>query len=142
MAEGLSKEEREAVKERAKELRAQEKAGKNREAGAKSVLDAIAKIDGEDAKIAKGFYDLVSEVAPALVPKTFYGMPGFANADGKMVVFMQPASKFKARYSTIGFEDTANLDDGDMWPTGFGVTAWTPEVEKRLRALVTAAVSG
>lgn len=142
MAEtGLSKEERDAVKERAKELRAQEKAGKNREAGLKSVLDAIAALDAADTKIAEGLHKVVSEVAPDLVPKTYYGMPGYANADGKMVVFMQPASKFKTRYSTIGFEGTANLDDGDVWPTAFAVQVWSPAVEKKFAALVKTAVS-
>ncbi|MET0297489.1 MAG: hypothetical protein ABW024_08810 [Microbacterium sp.] len=137
---GLSKEERDAVKERAKELRAQEKAGKNREAGLKSVLDAIAALDAADAKIAEGLHKVVSDVAPELVPKTYYGMPGYANADGKMVVFMQPASKFKTRYSTIGFEGTANLDDGEVWPTAFAVLEWSAAVEKKFAALVKTAV--
>jgi len=141
MSEGLSKEERDAVKQRAKELRAQEKAGKNREAGAASVQEAIAKLDAEDRKIGDGFYRVVSEVAPHLVPKTYYGMPGFANDEGKIVVFLQPAGKFKTRYSTIGFEDRATLDDGDMWPTAFAVTAWTSEVAERLTHLVRTATS-
>ena len=116
-SEGLSKEERDAVKQRAKELREQEKAGKNREAGLKSVLDAIAALEPEDRVLAEGLHKVVSEVAPELVPKTYYGMPGFANAEGKIVVFIQPAGKFKTRYSTVGFEDRAKLDDGDMWAT-------------------------
>lgn len=141
MSEGLSKEERDAVKQRAKELRAQEKAGKNREAGAASVQEAIAKLDAEDRKVGEGFYRVVSEVAPHLVPKTYYGMPGFANEEGKIVVFLQPAGKFKTRYSTIGFEDRAALDDGDMWPTAFAVTAWTSAVAERLTGLVRTATS-
>lgn len=140
-SEGLTKEERDAVKERAKELRAQEKAGKNREAGLTSVLEAISKLDAADTALAEGLHKLVTEVAPDLVPKTYYGMPGYANADGKIVVFLQPASKFKTRYSTIGFEQTANLDDGDTWPTAFAVLAWTPAVEKKFAALVKAAVA-
>lgn len=92
MSEGLSKEEREAVKQRAKELREQEKAGKSRAAGEKAVLEAIAKLDADDKALAEGFYRSVSEVAPELVPKTYYGMPGFANAEGKIFVFMQPAA--------------------------------------------------
>ena len=139
-SEGLSKEERDAVKQRAKELREQEKAGKNREAGQKSVLDAIAGLNDDDRPLAEGFYKVVSSVAPDLVPKTYYGMPGFANAEGKIVVFLQPAGKFKTRYCTIGFEDRAKLDDGDMWPTAFAITAWTPAVEKRLTELVGKAV--
>ncbi|GAA1742826.1 hypothetical protein [Microbacterium paludicola] len=141
MSEGLSKEERDAVKQRAKELREQEKAGKSRAAGEKAVLEAIAKLDADDKALAEGFYRSVSEVAPELVPKTYYGMPGFANAEGKIFVFMQPAGKFKTRYSTIGFEDRAALDDGDMWPTAFAVLKWTPEVEKRVTGLVRAALT-
>ncbi len=138
---GLSKEEREAVKQRAKELREQEKAGKNREAGEKAVLDAIAQLEPEDKPLAEGLYKVVSEVAPDLVPKTYYGMPGFANGEGKMVVFIQPAKKFNTRYATIGFEDKANLDDGDMWSIGFAVRNWTPAVEQKITELVRKAVS-
>ena len=138
---GLSAEERDAVKQRAKELREQEKAGKNRAAGEKAVLEAIAALGAEDKALAEGLYGVVSEVAPELVPKTYYGMPGFANGDGKIVVFMQPAGKFKTRYSTIGFEGPANLDDGDLWPTGFAVLAWTPAVDKKVRDLIARAVS-
>ena len=138
---GLSAEERAAIKERAKELRAQEKAGKNREAGLKSVLDAIAKLDGSDKRICEGLVKVVGEVAPELLGKTYYGMPGFANADGKMVVFVQPAGKFKTRYATLGFEHPANLDDGDMWATAFAVLDWNDAIEKRVAGLVKAAVS-
>lgn len=133
---GLSAEEREAVKQRAKELREQEKAGRNRAAGDKAVRDAIEALEAEDRALAQGLYDVVTAVAPDLVPKTYYGMPGFANAEGKIVVFLQPAKKFKTRYATIGFEDRANLDDGDLWPIGFAVRAWTPAVQERITALV------
>ncbi|WP_350348415.1 hypothetical protein ABIQ69_00375 [Agromyces sp. G08B096] len=139
-SDGLSKEERDAVKQRAKELREQEKAGKNREAGLKSVLEAIAQLEPEDKPLAEGLHRVVSEVAPQLVPKTYYGMPGYANAEGKMVVFIQPAKKFKTRYATIGFEDRANLDDGDFWPVGFAVRTWSPSVEERVSELVRRAV--
>lgn len=139
-SEGLSAEERAAVKERAKELRAQEKAGKNREAGLKSVLEAISKLEPEDKPLAEGLHKVVSAEAPGLVPKTYYGMPGYANDEGKMVVFLQPAKKFKTRYATIGFEDRANLDDGDFWPVAFAVCAWTPAVEKKVTELVRKAV--
>lgn len=139
-SDGLSAEERAAVKERAKELRAQEKAGKNREAGLKSVLDAISKLEPEDKELAEGLHKVVSAEAPDLVPKTYYGMPGYANDEGKIVVFMQPAKKFKTRYATIGFEDRADLDDGDVWPIGFAVRAWTPAVEKKISELVRKAV--
>ena len=140
-SEGLSAEEREAVKQRAKELREQEKAGKNRAAGEKAVLDAIAALEPDDKALAEGFYGVVSTVAPDLVPKTYYGMPGFANGDGKIVVFMQPAQKFKTRYSTIGFEGPANLDDGDVWPVAFAVPKWTPTVAKKITEQVRRAVS-
>lgn len=139
-SEGLSAEERAAVKERAKELRAQEKAGKNREAGLKSVLDAISKLEPEDKPLAEGLHKVVSAEAPGLVPKTYYGMPGYANDEGKMVVFLQPAKKFKTRYATIGFEDRADLDDGDFWPVAFAVRTWTPAVEKKVTELVRKAV--
>lgn len=137
---GLSAEERDAVKQRAKELREQEKAGKNRAAGEKAVLDAIAEMEPDDRVLAEGLYKVVSEVAPDLLPKTYYGMPGFANAEGKMVVFIQAAAKFKTRYATIGFEDRANLDDGDLWPIGYAVRNWTPAVEKQFTELVRKAV--
>lgn len=139
-ADGLSQEERDAVKQRAKELREQAKAGKNREAGTKAVLEAIAGLDDADRPLAEGLHRVVGETAPELVPKTYYGMPGYANAEGKIVVFLQPAGKFKTRYCTIGFEDRAKLDDGEMWPTHFAVTSWTPAVEERVAGLVKAAV--
>ena len=138
---GLSEFEREAVKQRAKELREQEKAGKNRAAGEKLLLEAIAELEPEDKVLAEGLYKVVNEVAPDLMPKTYYGMPGYANAEGKMVVFIQPAKKFKTRYATLGFEDKANLDDGDMWPTAFAVRSWSPAVEQKVTDLVRKAVS-
>ncbi len=137
---GLSEYEREAVKQRAKELREQEKAGKSRAAGEKALDEAIAQLEPDDKVVAEGFRKVVTEVAPELVPKTYYGMPGFANSEGKMVVFIQPAMKFKTRYATLGFEDRANLDDGDMWPTAFAVRDWTPAVEQKVADLVRKAV--
>ena len=139
-SQGLSKEERDAVKQRAKELRDQEKAGKNRAAGDQAVRDAIAEMEPADKSLAEGLYKVVTEVAPDLVPKTYYGMPGFANAEGKIVVFIQAAAKFKTRYATIGFEDRANLDDGDLWPIGFAVRNWTPAVEAKVTEIVRKAV--
>ena len=137
---GLSKEEREAVKQRAKELREQEKADKSREAGEKALLEAIAQLEPEDKVLAEGLRRVVTEVAPDLVPKTYYGMPGYANSEGKMVVFIQPARKFKTRYATLGFEDKATLDDGDMWSVGFAIRNWTPAVEQKVAELVRKAV--
>lgn len=139
--DGLTAEERQAVKDRAKELRAQAKAGKNREAGEKSLREAIDKLEGTDRELAEGLYAVVNETAPQLMPKTYYGMPAYANDEGKVVVFLQPADKFKARYATIGFEDRARLDDGELWPIGFAVTAWTPAVRDRIAELVARAVS-
>jgi uncharacterized protein YdhG (YjbR/CyaY superfamily) len=138
---GLSEFEREAVKQRAKELREQEKAGKNRAAGQKLLDEAIAQLEPEDKVLAEGLRKVVTEVAPELMPKTYYGMPGFANSDGKMVVFIQPAKKFKTRYATLGFDDKANLDDGDMWPTAFAIREWTPAVEQKVTELVRKAIS-
>jgi uncharacterized protein YdhG (YjbR/CyaY superfamily) len=138
---GLSAEEREAVKQRAKEVREQEKAGKNRAAGEKAVLDAIAEMEPEDKVLAEGLHKVVSEVARDLVPKTYYSMPAYANTEGKIVVFIQPANKFKTRYATIGFEDRADLDDGDMWSIGFAIRDWTPAVEQKLTELVRKAVN-
>ena len=137
---GLTAEERDAVKQRAKELREQEKAGKNRAAGDKAVRDAIAEMEPDDKVLAEGLYKVVTEVAPDLVPKTYYGMPGFANAEGKIVVFIQAAAKFKTRYATIGFEDRARLDDGDLWPIGYAIRNWTPAVEQQITELVRKAV--
>ena len=138
---GLSEEEREAVKQRAKELREQEKAGKNRAAGEKALLEAIAQMEPDDKVLAEGLHRVVTEVAPDLFPKTYYGMPAYANDEGKVVVFIQAAGKFKTRYATIGFEDRAALDDGDIWPIGFAVRNWTPAVEQKVTELVRTAVS-
>ena len=137
---GLSAEERDAVKQRAKELREQEKAGKNRAAGEQAVQEAIAQMEPDDRVLAEGLHEVVTEVAPDLVPKTYYGMPAYANAEGKIVVFIQAASKFKTRYATIGFEDRAALDDGDLWPIGYAVRNWTPAVKQRVTELVRKAV--
>ncbi|RXZ67878.1 iron chaperone [Agromyces albus] len=138
---GLSAEERDAVKQRAKELREQEKAGKSRAAGEKALLEAIAQLEPDDKLLAEGLRKVVTEVAPELVPKTYYGMPGYANSEGKMVVFIQPAMKFKTRYATLGFEGPANLDDGDLWPVAFAIRNWTPAVEQKVIELVRRAVS-
>ena len=130
----LSKQERQAVKDRAKELKAQKTAAD----GLKAVQDAIAALSTEDQTIANKLHEIVVDVAPDLAPKTYYGMPGWAR-DGKVCVFMQPASKFKVRYCTIGFDPTANLDDGNMWPTSFALLKLGPAEKKRITALVTRA---
>lgn len=135
-SDGLSKEERDAVRARAAELRAQEKAGKNRAAGEQAVREAIAALPDDDRALAEGIDRIVSEAAPQLVPKTWYGFPSYADADGKVVVFFKAASKFTTRYATLGFEEAARLDDGDLWPTSFALRALTPETERTIAEYV------
>ena len=129
---GLSAEEREAVKNRAAELRAEAKAGKTRAAGEQALREAIAALPDDDRALAEGIDRIVTEVAPHLVPKTWYGFPSYADADGKIVVVFKPASKFSSRYATLGFEESAQLDDGDLWVTSFAVLALTPKTEKTI----------
>lgn len=129
---GLSQEERDAIKQRAAELRAQEKAGKTRAAGEKALREAIAALPDHDRELAEGIDRIVTEVAPHLVPKTWYGFPSYADDDGKTVVFFKPASKFTSRYATLGFEESAKLDDGDLWVTSFALLALTPDTEKTI----------
>ena len=129
---GLSKEEREAVKQRAAELRAEEKAGKSRAAGEQAVREAIAEMPDEDRTLAEGIHRIVAEVAPQLLPKTWYGFPAYADENGKIVVFFKAASKYTTRYATLGFEEAAQLDDGDLWVTSFALKALTPETEKTI----------
>lgn len=129
---GLFKDERDAVKQRAAELRAEEKAGKTRAAGEKAVREAIAAMPDDDRALAEGVDRIVSDVAPQLIPKTWYGFPAYTDADGKVVVFFKAASKFTTRYATLGFEESAQLDDGDMWVTSFALLKLTPETEKTI----------
>jgi uncharacterized protein YdhG (YjbR/CyaY superfamily) len=140
-AGGFSVEERAAMKERAAELRAAGKKGAKQADGLQAVLDGIAAMSPEDRALAERVHVTVTAVAPELSPKTWYGMPAYANADGKIVLFFQDAGKFNYRYSTLGFQDVANLDDGDMWPTSYALTRWSPDVEKRVVELVKAATS-
>ncbi len=139
--EGFTAEERAAMKARAAELRAEGKKGAKKADGLQAALDSIAKMDATDRALAERVHVAVTTHAPQLEPKTWYGMPAYANADGKVVIFFQNAGKFSYRYSTIGFQDTANLDDGGLWPVAYAVTDWTPAVDKRVTALVKAAVS-
>jgi uncharacterized protein YdhG (YjbR/CyaY superfamily) len=141
-SDGFSAEERAAMKERAAELRAEGKKGAKKADGLQAVLDAIAKMAPEDRALAERVHVAVTSTAPDLSPKTWYGMPAYADADGKVVVFFQDAGKFKYRYSTLGFQDTATLDDGDMWPASFALLRWSPAVEKKVVELVRAAVEG
>ena len=136
-SDGFTAEERAAMKTRAAELRAEAKKAD----GLQAVLDSIAQIAPEDRALAEHVHATVTATAPDLSPKTWYGMPAYANADGKVVVFFQDSGKFKYRYSTLGFQDAANLDDGDLWPVSYALQDWSPVVEKKVAELVMAAVS-
>jgi uncharacterized protein YdhG (YjbR/CyaY superfamily) len=138
---GFTAEERAAMKARAAELRAEGKKGAKKADGLQEVLDKIAELAPEDRALAERVHMTVTATAPELSPKTWYGMPAYANADGKIVVFFQDSGKFKYRYSTLGFQDAANLDDGDLWPVSYALRKWSAVVEKKVIELVKAAVS-
>jgi uncharacterized protein YdhG (YjbR/CyaY superfamily) len=138
---GFSAEERAAMKARAAELRAEGKSGAKKADGLQALLDSIAKMTPEDRVVAERVHVTVTAAAPDLSPKTWYGMPAYANAEGKVVLSLKNSGKFGQRYSTLEFQDSARLDDGAMWPVGFALTTWTPAVEKTVTELVTAAVS-
>ncbi|MBM0274528.1 iron chaperone [Micromonospora tarensis] len=140
-SDGFSAEERAAMKERAAELRAEGKKGAQKADGLQAVLDRIAQMEPEDRALAERVHVTVTAAAPELSPKTWYGMPAYANADGKIVLFFQDSGKFNYRYSTLGFQDAATLDDGDLWPVAYALRQWSPAVEKRVTELVRAAVS-
>jgi uncharacterized protein YdhG (YjbR/CyaY superfamily) len=140
-SDGFSAEERAAMKERAAELRAEGKKGAKKADDLQSALDSIAKMAPEDRALAEGVHRTVTAIAPELSPKTWYGMPAYANADGKVVIFFQDSGKFKYRYSTLGFQDAANLDDGDMWPVSYALQKWSPTVKRKVAELVKAAIS-
>ena len=139
-SDGFTAEERAAMKERAAELRAQGKKGAKKAEGLQAVLDKIAEMAPEDRALAERVHATVTATAPELAPKTYYGMPAYANADGKVVVFFQDSGKFNYRYSTLGFQDAANLDDGDLWPVSYALKQWSPVVEKKVEELVRAAI--
>jgi uncharacterized protein YdhG (YjbR/CyaY superfamily) len=139
MADGFSDAEREAMKQRAEELRA-ERGGRKKADDLQAALDAIAAMPDTDRVVAERIHATVTRLAPHLLARTWYGMPAYA--DGKDVIcFFQAASKFDARYATLGFNDGARLDDGEMWPVTFAILAWTDAVAERVEALVRAAVS-
>ena len=135
-SKGFTAAEKAAMKERARELKAE----KSKEDGEKTLLAKVAEMPPADRSLAKKLHAIVRGNAPDLTPKTWYGMPAYANADGKVVCFFQAASKFGARYATFGFNDAANLDDGAMWPTSFALTKLTPADEKKIASLVKKAV--
>ena len=139
-AKGFTPEERAAMKERARELKAEARANKSRADGESDVLAKIAEMPEPDRALAERLHAIVKASAPVLSPKTWYGMPAYAR-DGKVVCFFQSAQKFGARYATLGFSDEANLDEGAMWPTSFALTELTAADEARIGALVKKAVS-
>jgi uncharacterized protein YdhG (YjbR/CyaY superfamily) len=133
---GFTAEERAAMKERAREL----KASASKEEAERDVLAKIAEMPAPDRVLAERIHEIVKACAPTLSPKTWYGMPAYANEAGKVVCFFKSAAKFKSRYATLGFEEAANLDDGAMWPTSFAVKELTPKEESKIAALVKRAV--
>ncbi len=137
---GFTDEERAAMKERARELKAEARADKNKADGERDVLAKIAEMKGPDRAMAKRLHAIITASAPALSPKTWYGMPAYAR-DGKVVCFFQSAQKFNTRYATLGFSDAANLDKGAMWPTSFALKELTAADETKIAALVKRAVS-
>jgi uncharacterized protein YdhG (YjbR/CyaY superfamily) len=139
--EGFTEEERAAMRERAKEQKAEARAEKNRAEGESAVLAKIAEMQGPDRAMAERLHAIVKASAPELSPKTWYGMPAYANKDGKVVCFFQSAQKFDARYATLGFSDQANLDEGAMWPTSFALKELGAAEEAKIGALVKRAVS-
>ena len=140
-SKGFTAEERAARRERVRELKAEARANKHKAAGESDLLAQIARMPGPEREMAQRLHEIIKSSAPQLSPKTWYGMPAYANEDDKVVCFFRPAHKFKDRYATFGFNDKANLDDGNMWPTAFALTKLTASEEKRIAALVKKAVS-
>jgi uncharacterized protein YdhG (YjbR/CyaY superfamily) len=139
-AKGFTAEERAAMKERAQELKAAERTNKDKAEGENEVLAKITEMQEPDRAMAKRLHAIIKASAPALAPKTWYGMPAYAK-DGKMVCFFQSAQKFKTRYATFGFSDTANLDEGALWPVAYALKELTASEEARISALVKKAAS-
>ena len=139
--EGLTDEEKAAMKETLKERKAEARAGNDRAEGEKAILAAIGAMKEPDRSMAKRLHEIVTASAPALMPKTWYGMPAYANADGKVICFFQAAGKFNVRYATFGFQPDANLDEGNMWASSFALIKLTAAEEAKIKALVKKAVS-
>ena len=140
-SKGWTTEEKAAMRNRAQEMKAEARADKDKEVGKSAALAAIAEMNEPDRSIAQRIHEIITASAPALLPKTWYGMPAYANKDGKVVCFFQPAQKFKTRYATLGFSDAANLDEGAMWPNSFALKELTIAEETRINTLVKKAVS-
>jgi uncharacterized protein YdhG (YjbR/CyaY superfamily) len=139
-SEGFTDAEKAAMKERARELKAEERMNRSRAEGEKAIREKIAEMSEPDRSMAERIHAVVTKAAPGLMPRTWYGMPAYAR-DGKVLCYFTPAEKFESRYATFGFNDTANLDDGAMWPTSFALAKLTAAEEKRIAALVEQAVS-
>jgi uncharacterized protein YdhG (YjbR/CyaY superfamily) len=137
---GFTDDERAAMRERARELKAEARANRDRAAGEADLLAKVARMPEPDRAMATRLHAIVSATAPALLPKTWYGMPAWANADGKVVCFFQGADRFKTRYATLGFTDASRLDEGTMWPTTFGLKTLGATEDAKIRALVKKAV--
>jgi uncharacterized protein YdhG (YjbR/CyaY superfamily) len=133
---GFTAEERAAMRERAKELKAEARADKKRAEGESALLAKIAEMHEPDRAMAERLHEIVKASAPALWPKTWYGMPAYANEEGKVVCYFQGAEKFDSRYATLGFNDAANLDEGAMWPTSFALKELGAAEEAKIGALV------
>ena len=140
-ADGFTDEEKAAMKERAKELKAEARANKNKAEGETDLLAKIAELPEPERTMAERLHAIIKASAPTLTPKTWYGMPAYANNDGKIICFFQSAHKFNTRYATLGFSDTATLDEGDLWPTAFALKELTVATEARIGALVKKAVA-
>ena len=139
-SKGFTDEERAAINERAKELKAEARANKKKAEGESDLLAKIAEMQGPDRAIAERLHEIIKASAPALSPKTFYGMPAYAK-DGKVICFFQSAQKFSTRYATLGFSDAAKLDEGAMWATSFALKELTATEEAKISALVNRALS-
>jgi len=138
---GFTAEEKAAMKERAKELKAEERAKKNRAAGESDLMEKIAEMPETERSMATRLHALIKASAPDLFPKTWYGMPAYANQEGKVICFFQAASKFNTRYATLGFQHDAKLDDGAMWPTAYALVELNAAAEAKIAALVQKAVN-
>jgi uncharacterized protein YdhG (YjbR/CyaY superfamily) len=140
-SDGFSTAERAAMRARAQELKSQGRSGQKQADNEQAVLDTIAEMPDADRMLAERIHALVTANGPDLLPRTWYGMPAYANPDGKLVCFFKAASKFDGRYAMLGFEDAAALDEGSMWPVVFAIVEWTPAVEKKVGSLVKTAVA-
>ena len=140
-SKGFTDDEKAAMRERARELKAEARANKDKAEGESAVLAAIAAMKEPDRTMARRLHAIIKASAPVLSPKTWYGMPAYANKDGKVVCFFQSAQKFNTRYATLGFSDTAKLDEGALWPVAFALKKLTAAEEAKIGALVKKAVS-